>query len=391
VSDVQDFPLFRDLSPQGFQELKKAMSFRELADGQVLFRQGDTAEYVYVVRTGAVRISATHDGAEGVFAQLGPGDLFGEMGAVRQLPRTATAVSVGPTRLILFQADRFIELMGEHPSVAGLVLRTMRGRFRMDEARAEARHQRKGGDVLALFSASGGAGTSTLAAGIAQGLSSAGKSVLLVDLDLMFGDQGERFGIVEGPTLSDRVLTSSSEPTPDVVQSTPAGVDLLRAPARASEAEFVDARVVSEMVAELRGRYEVLVVDTSRRVEDFTLDLLDTAERALYVLTGDPLTVGHAQRWRDLVRQVGLGTDHVHGLVNRSREGVDPEGLGAQLGFSHIDLLPDDAVGAAAIGSPAEGEAENALARELADLATRLVAPDAPMSVPAPANWGGGI
>lgn len=390
MSDVHDFPLFRDLTPEGFQELVKAMSFRDLKDGEVLFRQGDTAEFVYVIRSGQVRISATNDGVEEIYTQLGPGELFGEMGAVRQLPRSASAIAVGPTRLILFEGQRFTALMGEHPSVAGLVLRTMRGRFRMDEARAESRRRRQGADVLALFSASGGAGTSTIAAGLAQGLAAAGKSVLLVDLDLMFGDQGERFGIPGGPTLSDRVMATAGE-KPRVVQTTPVGVDVLRAPARASHAEFVDAGAVSELIAELRADYEVLVVDTSRRVEDFTLDLLDTAERALYVMTGDPLTTGHAKRWTELVRQVGLGTDHVFGLVNRAPTGVEADTLRGRLGFERVGTLPDDPVGAAAIGSVTQGGPGYVLAQALAELGNSLVAPDSPASVPSPANWGGGI
>lgn len=391
MSGVHDFPLFRDLSPEGFQELVKAMSFRDLGDGELLFRQGDMAEFVYVIRSGTVRITACNDGVEEIYTQLGPGELFGEMGAVRQLPRSANAIAVGPTRLILFKGDRFTALMGEHPSVAGLVLRTMRGRFRMDEARAAARRRRHGAQVVALFSASGGAGTSTLAAGLAQGLAAGGRSVLLLDLDLMFGDQGERFGLNDGPTLSDRMLASGDGMPPKVTRSSLVGVDVLRAPARASHAEFVDARAVSELIAELRGEYGVIVVDTSRRVEDFTLDLLDTAERALYVLTGDPLTTGHALRWSALVRQIGLGTDHVLGLVNRAPVGVEAETLRSRLGFERVHTLPDDPVGAAAIGAATDEAPEFALVRALADLGAGLVAEDTPASVPSPANWGGGV
>lgn len=391
MTDVHDFPLFRDLSPEGFKELVKAMSFRDLGDGEVLFRQGDTAEYVYVIRSGGVRIVASNDGLEEVYTQLGTGDLFGEMGAVRQLPRTATATGVGPTRLILFEATRFTRLMGEHPSIAGLVLRTMRGRFRMDDERAEARRKRHGGDVIALFSASGGAGTSTVAAGLAQALSGGPDKVLLVDLDLMFGDQRERFGLEGGPTLSDLVMSHGAEAPPDVIQRTLAGVDVLCAPARANHAEFVDARAVSRLISELRPRYKYILVDTSRRVEDFTLDLLDTAEAALYVLTADPLTQVHARRWRDLVRQVGLETDHVHAVANRISPERPAVGVVEKLGFARLTSLPDDPVGATAVGGRSKEAPTSPLVTALGELAAQLTAEDAPVSKPAGTNWGGGV
>jgi putative ABC transport system ATP-binding protein len=61
----------------------------ELAAGEVLFRQGDQSDWVYVVLSGAVEL--VQDDA--VVATAGPGDWFGEMGPLFSLPRSATARS----------------------------------------------------------------------------------------------------------------------------------------------------------------------------------------------------------------------------------------------------------------------------------------------------------
>jgi putative ABC transport system ATP-binding protein len=64
----------------------------ELAPGEVLFRQGDHGELVYIIEQGHVEILREHsDGREELLRELSSGEYFGEMSPLAGLPRTATA------------------------------------------------------------------------------------------------------------------------------------------------------------------------------------------------------------------------------------------------------------------------------------------------------------
>ena len=88
-----------ELSPQ-FSTADAPDEEVTLPDGQVLFEQGDRGDLVYEVVEGAVEIVRMHgDGSGEVLATVGPGNYFGEIGPMLNLPRSATARAKGPTRL----------------------------------------------------------------------------------------------------------------------------------------------------------------------------------------------------------------------------------------------------------------------------------------------------
>ena len=70
-----------------------------LEAGDVLFRQGDPSDLVYVVRSGQVEILRETDAGEEHVVMIGPGDYFGELGPMLNLPRSATARATETTVL----------------------------------------------------------------------------------------------------------------------------------------------------------------------------------------------------------------------------------------------------------------------------------------------------
>ena len=96
-----------ELSPQ-FTTADAPPEEVALEAGQVLFEQGDRGDLVYEVVDGSVEIVRVHgDGSEERLATVGPGNYFGEIGPVLNLPRSATARAQGPTRLTAMQVRSF--------------------------------------------------------------------------------------------------------------------------------------------------------------------------------------------------------------------------------------------------------------------------------------------
>jgi putative ABC transport system ATP-binding protein len=99
-----------------------------LAPGEVLFRQGSWGDRIYVIGEGEIEIVSEHaDGNQEVRAVLGPGNYFGEMGPLFNLPRTATARARSAARVAGYTVrdfrhrlgpDRDVMAPGEHQVTA---------------------------------------------------------------------------------------------------------------------------------------------------------------------------------------------------------------------------------------------------------------------------------
>jgi putative ABC transport system ATP-binding protein len=76
--------------------------------GQLIFRQSDVSDLVYVVVSGSVEIFAElADGGEEPIRDVGPGGYFGELGPLLDLPRSATARTTSDTELLAYGAREF--------------------------------------------------------------------------------------------------------------------------------------------------------------------------------------------------------------------------------------------------------------------------------------------
>ena len=117
-------PLFRELDDEAASALRASMSEVVLSRGDVLFREGDEGDRVYVVIRGKVKLGRTApDGRENLLALLGPGQMFGELSLFDPGPRSATVTAVTDTTLLgLGHADLLPWLTGRPEVARGLLL-----------------------------------------------------------------------------------------------------------------------------------------------------------------------------------------------------------------------------------------------------------------------------
>ncbi|MBD0293384.1 MAG: Crp/Fnr family transcriptional regulator [Jiangellaceae bacterium] len=117
-------PLFRELDDEAAAALRASMTEVHLARGEVLFREGDPGDRVYVVMSGKVKLGrSAPDGRENLLALLGPGQMFGELSLFDPGPRAATATAVIETTLLCLGHDDLLPWLTGRPEVArGLLL-----------------------------------------------------------------------------------------------------------------------------------------------------------------------------------------------------------------------------------------------------------------------------
>jgi CRP/FNR family transcriptional regulator, cyclic AMP receptor protein len=103
-----------------------------------VFHQGDEATHVYLVNEGRVEIgSVTSTGQRQLHAVLGPGDLFGELGVLGALPRTATALALEDSALAVASGAEFLSFLAPEPSVAHAVMHALVVQLHEHEAHLE--------------------------------------------------------------------------------------------------------------------------------------------------------------------------------------------------------------------------------------------------------------
>ncbi|MBT6885557.1 MAG: EAL domain-containing protein [Rhodospirillaceae bacterium] len=97
---------------------------------QKIFAMGDEGRNAYFIERGRVQVSLPKDDGETIIAELGKGEIFGEMSMIDDVPRSATVTAVEDTEVIVIQRSRFIQpLKSAHPMM-NLLLRIVLARFR---------------------------------------------------------------------------------------------------------------------------------------------------------------------------------------------------------------------------------------------------------------------
>lgn len=122
-----DQEIFAGLPPARIEAAARQLVPVPVAAGEVVVRQGDAADRFYVVDTGRLRVTQQRDGVETELRELGPGALFGEIGLLRNVPRTATVTAATPGVLYALDADAFGELVGSGPGLSSRLLDLYRG------------------------------------------------------------------------------------------------------------------------------------------------------------------------------------------------------------------------------------------------------------------------
>lgn len=98
---LREVGLFGGLSDDALVSFVGALQIVELAAGEIVFREGEAGREMFLVLTGEIEVlRRAKRGMDARIAMLGPGDWFGEMSILDMIPRSATAMVVGPARLM---------------------------------------------------------------------------------------------------------------------------------------------------------------------------------------------------------------------------------------------------------------------------------------------------
>jgi len=133
--DLGMIPLLQGVPEEILLQLRERVGRVQLARDEVLFRQGDPGDALYIIKRGRVKIIA-----EGIRDQdlilntFGTGEIVGEMSMIDQKPRSAGVVATEPTDLLQLKREDFLTIATHQPDLALRVMTNLSGRLRFSAA-----------------------------------------------------------------------------------------------------------------------------------------------------------------------------------------------------------------------------------------------------------------
>jgi CRP/FNR family transcriptional regulator, cyclic AMP receptor protein len=128
VELIKRVPLFAECSNKELSEVAGIADEIDLREGKELTRQGRPGREFFVLVDGTAEVKR---GTRRVNL-LGPGDFFGEISLVRQVPRTATVVATSPVRALVITDRSFRSLLEHQPGIQTKVMSALAARLGPD-------------------------------------------------------------------------------------------------------------------------------------------------------------------------------------------------------------------------------------------------------------------
>jgi CRP-like cAMP-binding protein len=123
---VEHVQLFAGLSIDELDELTSRLRPRRYARGETLFLEGDPGTSLCIIDKGRVKLGLTSaEGREIILDLLGPGDVFGELALLDGEPRSANAIAVEASDVLLLARDEFLHFLRQHPQASLVLLSTL--------------------------------------------------------------------------------------------------------------------------------------------------------------------------------------------------------------------------------------------------------------------------
>jgi pilus assembly protein CpaE len=201
--------------------------------------------------------------------------------------------------------------------------------------------------VVAVLGPKGGTGKTLIATNLAVALAQRDANVVLVDLDLQFGDIGLALGLSPERTMYDLMKAGppfDHEKLDRHLIKHSSGVKVLIAPTRPDQASAVSIDYLRDIYASLRTMCDVVIVDTPPGFTPEVIATIDVSSEICMVGMLDSLSLKNTKLGLETLDLMGYNTDHVTLVLNRadSRVGITPDDVSTIVGRGPDVSIPSD-------------------------------------------------
>jgi len=201
--------------------------------------------------------------------------------------------------------------------------------------------------LICVLGPKGGTGKTLTSCNLSVALAEAGKSVLMVDLDLQFGDVALCLGLSPELSIYDLALSGGSldlDKLQAYVTVHPSGVHALLAPNRPDQASVITVELLRHIYAIARAHYDFVVVDTPPGFTGEVIATIDNSSDLVMVGMLDSLSLKNTKLGLETLELMDYDRDKIRLVLNRahSRVGISQRDVDAVLGKTPDVFVPSD-------------------------------------------------
>jgi CRP/FNR family transcriptional regulator, cyclic AMP receptor protein len=135
---LRNVPFLAGVGDDVLVRLAGKMRRRSFRRNEVIFHRGDPAGGMHIIRSGRIKVTMqSEEGDETVLRIFGPGEHFGDMGALDGQPRSATITAIEPTETLVLLREDLLACAREFPDLAMALIEALSARLRETDERLE--------------------------------------------------------------------------------------------------------------------------------------------------------------------------------------------------------------------------------------------------------------
>jgi Flp pilus assembly CpaE family ATPase len=297
VTDLlRTMDIFEALPSEELEPIAQLLRERRLVEGELLCRQGEPGDALFIVTGGRIRLSTVDPaGNEKILTYFTDGQFFGEMALLTGAPRSATAAAETDSQVLVLAKHDFDDLLAGHAQIMREMLKVVSQRTLQTNQQLLAEEPGSSvstgtGRIYAVFSPRGGSGKTTLAVNMAvqQALQQPDRTALL-DLSLTFGHAAAQLGLEPQTSLAAIPVESLDDfdrrTLGGYLTEHPSGLRLLVAGTRPEEGEVVTVTHVRAALSTMKRQFSATIVDCGSSFDEPTIAALEMADRVILLCT----------------------------------------------------------------------------------------------------------
>jgi pilus assembly protein CpaE len=206
---------------------------------------------------------------------------------------------------------------------------------------------REEGRLICVLGPKGGTGKTLTSTNLATALAVTGKRVLVIDLDLQFGDVALCLGLPPEKTMYDLAISPGGldeDKLKDYVMTHNTGVDVLLAPARPDQASAITIDLLRDVLVIARRAYDFVIADTPPGFTAEVIATIDASSDLVMVGTLDSLSLKNTKLGLETLSLMDYDQSKIRLVLNRAdtRVGISHHDVVAVLGSEPEIFIPSD-------------------------------------------------
>ena len=201
--------------------------------------------------------------------------------------------------------------------------------------------------MITILGPKGGSGKTLTASNLTAGLAHAGYSVVLVDLDLQFGDVGLALGLSPERTIYDLAKAGGSMDADKIeayLAKHESGARVLLAPTRPDHATAISVDFLRDVYSTLRRSFDYVIVDTPPGFTPEVIASIDSSTHLCLVGMLDALSLKNTKLGLETLDLMGYDRERICLVLNRadSHVGIERDDVTAVVGRAPDVMVPSD-------------------------------------------------